>query len=295
MSYSQLKAFHNVALHGGFSRASEQVFLSQPALSEHVRGLERDHDVLLFRREKKRVFLTEAGEQLFCLTKRLFEIEHEVNDFLVEKRSAVEGEMRIIVDSACHISEVLGRFQSQYPDVFVSLRTSNTEDIVAQLRAYNAELAIGGRIETSADLKQINLGSTPIVVIAARGYIPAKTKTLTFAELANLPVVLREKGSKTRELLELEAARQQIKLKSVMEVEGREAMREMVGSGAGIGFISEAECGNDDRLIQYPISDAQLQMQESLFYLAQRSDLRIIRTFIDFVTAELEQRGPVRE
>ena len=285
LSYSQLKAFHNVALHGGFSRASEQVFLSQPALSEHVRRLEQDHDVLLFRREKKRVFLTETGQQLFNLTERFFEIEHEVNDFLIEKRIAVEGELRIVVDSACHISEILGRFQSQYPDVFISLRTSNTEDIVARLRAYEAELAIGGRIETSADLMQIDLGSTPVVAIAAPGYLSAKTRTLTFAQLAKLPVVLREKGSKTRELLEQEALRQRINLKPVMEVEGREAMREMVASGAGIGFISEAECGKDVRVIQYPIRDAQLQMQESLVYMAQRSDLRIIRTFVEFVKA----------
>jgi len=287
LSYSQLKAFHHVALHGGFSRAAEQVFLSQPALSEHVRRLEQDHDILLFRRQKKRVFLTEAGQRLFNLTEKFFEVEHEVNDFLIENRSAVEGEMRIIVDSACHISELLGRFQSKYPDVFVSLRTSNTEDTVAQLRDYKAELAIGGRIKTSADLLQIDLGSTPIVAIAAKGYLPTKTKTLSFAQLATLPVVLREKGSKTRELLEQEAARQQIRFKPVMEVEGREAMREIVGSGGGIGFISEAECGSDVRLIQYPIRDAQLHMQESLFYMAQRKDLRIIKTFVEFVRAEL--------
>jgi len=169
------------------------------------------------------------------------------------------------------------------------LRTSNTEDIVAQLRAFEAELAIGGTIETSADLLQIDLGTTPIVAIAAEGYLPAKTRTLSFAKLSKLPVVLREKGSKTRELLEREAMRQKIKLKPVMEVEGREAMREIVGSGVGIGFISEAECGNDGRVIQYPIRDAQLQMQESLFYMAQRSDLRIIRTFVDFVRAELKK------
>lgn len=66
-------------------------------------------------------------------------------------------------------------------------------------------------------------------------------------------------------------------------------MREIVGSGAGIGFVSEAELGNDVRLQRYDIIDAQLQMQESLFYLAQRSDLRIIRTFVEFVNAELAE------
>lgn len=285
MSYSQLKAFHSVALHGGFSRASERVFLTQPALSEHVRRLEQKHDVLLFRRQNKRVFLTEAGTRLFHLTTRLFEVEKEIDDYLLENRSAVEGELRIIVDSACHISSLLTRFRQQYPDVFVSLQTSNTEDMLEQLRAYNAELAIGGGVEPGADLSRVDLGSTPIIAIAAQGYLPSKRRRLKISEIAQMPVVLREKGSKTRELVEKEIGRRRLTLNAVMEVEGREAMREIIGTGAGIGFVSKAEFGNDDRLVGYDISDATLTMQESIFYLSQRSELRIIKSFIDFVSA----------
>lgn len=288
MSYSQLKAFHSVALHGGFSRASEKVFLTQPALSEHVRRLEQDHDILLFRREKKRVYLTDAGNRLFDLTKRLFEIDGQINEFLSDSRSAVEGELRIIVDSASHISEILGRFQTAYPNVFVSMRSSNTEDMITQLRAYNTEIAIAGSIDASNDLVQIDLGSSPIIVIAANGYLPSQQQTISFTELAKLPIVFREQGSKTRQLMEREASRRNIRLAPTMEVEGREAMRDIVASGAGIGFISKAEFGNDNRLTGLSIDDAELHMQESLLYLAQRSDLRIIRTFVDFVTAQLK-------
>lgn len=288
MSYSQLKAFHSVALHGGFSRASEKVFITQPALSEHVRRLEQEHDILLFRREKKRVYLTEAGTRLFDLTKRMFEAEDQINDFLSDSSAAVEGELRIIVDSASHISEILGHFQAAYPDVFISMRTSNTEDMISQLRAYNTEIAIAGSIDTGNDLVEINLGSAPIIVIAAKGYLPRTTNTLSFAELSELPIVFREKGSKTRQLLETEANHRKISLTPAMEVEGREAMRDIVASGAGIGFISQAEFGNDKRLTGYAINDAQLQMQESLLYLAQRSDLRIIRTFVEFVIKQLK-------
>lgn len=286
MSYSQLKAFHSVALYGGFSRASEQVFLTQPALSEHVRRLEQDHDVLLFRREKKRVFLTEAGTQLFHLTTRLFEVEQEINDYLLETRSSVEGELRIIVDSASHVSGILSRFQKAYPGVFISVRTSNTEDMLERLRDYKAEIAIAGGQDQSGDLKRVDLGTTPIVVVAARGYLPGRRRRLKLAEIARLPVVLREKGSKTRELLEREVNRRQLALNVVMEVEGREAMREIIGTGVGIGFVSEAEFGNDDRLVRYEISDAKLNMQESLFYLSQRSELRIIKSFVEFVQSE---------
>ena len=168
------------------------------------------------------------------------------------------------------------------------MRSSNTEDMITQLRADNTEIAIAGSIDASNDLVQIDLGSSPIIVIAANGYLPSQQQTISFTELAKLPIVFREQGSKTRQLLEREASRRNIKLAPTMEVEGREAMRDIVASGAGIGFISQAEFGNDNRLTGLSIDDAELQMQESLLYLAQRSDLRIIRTFVDFVTAQLK-------
>lgn len=293
MRYSQLKAFHSVALYGGFSRASEQVFLTQPALSEHVRKLEQDHDVLLFRRENKRVFLTDAGEQLFILTKQLFEVEHQIDDFLKENRAIVEGVLRIVVDSANHISDILRRFQLQYPNVFVSMQTSNTVDMIAQLRSYETEIAICGRAQVGSEFKSIELGSTPIVAIAAKSFFKKKKTSLTLAELAELPIVFREPGSKTRQLLEEEAVKRKLALKPIMEVEGREAMRDMVGSGVGVGLVSDAEFGYDKRLIKIEISDANLNMQESLIYLSQRGDLRIIKTFVDFVVSEINRNSQI--
>lgn len=288
MSYSQLRAFHNVALYGGFSRAAEKIALTQPALSEHVRRLEQDHDVLLFRREKKRVFLTDSGTRLFALTRQLFEVEQHIDDFLLENRSEIKGELRLIVDSATHISAFLVQFKTQYPDIFVSIKTSNTEDMVSELRAYNAEVAVGGRVEKSGDLKQLTLGSSALVAIAAKHYIPTTIKNLKFSQITSYPLVFREQGSKTRELIEQEAKRRNMSLSSVMEVEGREALRDIVASGAGIGFVSEAEFGNDNRLRRIPLSDCDLQMQESLVYLAQRGNLAIINRFVEFVAESLE-------
>ena len=75
MRYSQLRAFHHVARLGGFSRAAEALLITQPAISEQVRKLETDHDVLLFHRDRRKVRLTRAGEELFRMTKQFFETE----------------------------------------------------------------------------------------------------------------------------------------------------------------------------------------------------------------------------
>ncbi|MCP4318095.1 MAG: LysR family transcriptional regulator [Hyphomicrobiales bacterium] len=285
MRYSQLKAFHSVAQYGGFSRAAEAIFQTQPALSEQVRRLEQEYDVLLFHRERKRVRLTEEGKNLFLLTKRFFEAEQQIEEYMSETRSAVDGTLRIIVDSAHHVTDTLSRFRARHPDVFVSLRTGNTDDILNELRAYNAEIGVVGSMDPGSEFETVDLGSTPIIAFAAKGYLASELEQISLHELAGMQLVFREKGSKTRQKLEEEAARQKVSLKPAFEVEGREAMREVVASGSGVGFVSEAEFGNDSRLVKVRIKDADLRMTETLVFMSPRRDVRIIRTFMGFVSA----------
>jgi len=282
MRHSQLRAFHHVAVHGGFSRAAEALFLTQPAISEQVRKLEQTHDILLFHRERRRVRLTEAGEHLFLLTKQFFEIEQRIGDYMTETRAAVEGELRIIADSAHHVIDMLGQFRQRYPGVTVSLRSGNTEEILAELRSYNAEIGVIGDAPTGPDMAMLDLDETPIVAFAARDLLADPGAGLTLQEAARYPLILREAGSKTRASLEEEAARQGLHLTPAIVAEGREAVREMVASGAGIGFVSLAEFGHDTRLVQIPINGADIRMRETIVHLSQRSEVRVIRCFMEF-------------
>lgn len=291
MRNSQLKAFHYVAKHGGFSRAAEALFLTQPAISEQVRKLEQDHDLLLFQRERKRVTLTPEGEQLFRYTKQYFEIEDQIEDYLLETRAAIDGELRIIADSAHHLTPFLGAFQKKYPKITITVRSGNTEEILEELRSYNAEIGVVGSLSPGKDMDVLNLGSTEIVAFAAQGLLSASKPTLSLEELAKLPLVFREDGSKTRQKLEEEAENHGITLRPAIVAEGREAVRELVASGAGIGFVSEAEYGHDNRLRQIKLKGMKLQMGESMISLSQRRDVKIVRAFMDFARNELKEKG----
>ncbi len=285
MRHSQLKAFHSVALHGGFSRAAEALYLTQPAISEQVRKLEQEHDVLLFHRERKRVHLTDVGEQLFRLTKHYFEIEQRIEEYISETRTSVNGTLRIVADSAHHVTAILSRFRKRYPDVVVTLRTANSEDVLDELRAYNADVGVVGSQSPERDMETFSLGDTPIVAFAARGLLPARRKQITLEELGSLPLIFREKGSKTRQKLEEEAERQGLTLTPAIEAEGRETVREVVASGAGVGFVSKAEFGHDARLVGFELKDMDLRMGESIVHLVQRRDVKVIRAFMELARA----------
>ncbi|MCP5089109.1 MAG: LysR family transcriptional regulator [Rhodobacteraceae bacterium] len=281
MRHSQLKAFHHVALLGGFSRAAEALFLTQPAISEQVRKLEQDHDVLLFHRERKRIRLTETGEQLSHLTKQFFEVEQQIEEYLSQTGSAIEGELRIIADSAHHVTDVMGSFRKRYPNTTISLKVGNTEKIIEELRAYNADIGVVGSLTPGKDITAVDLGSTEIVAFAAHGLLLASKTNLSLKELTKYALVFRETGSKTRQKLVDEAAKQGVTLKPAIVAEGREAVREVVASGAGIGFVSQAEYVHDSRFTQIKLTDVKIHMNESLVHLSKRRDVRVVRAFMD--------------
>ena len=281
MRYSQLRAFHNVALHGGFSRAAVALNQSQPSLSDQVRNLEQSHDVLLFHRDARQIRLTGAGEELFVLTMRFFEMEAGIGEYLDHSRAEITGTLRIIADSALHVTGFVSRYRASHRNVFVSVHTGNTEQVLRGLRNYEAEIGVVANLVPAADLDTIELGSTPIVAIAASGYLKKSIRRLSLEGLKDHPLIFREVGARTRRALEEAASERQIRFEPVIEVEGREAMREIVASGAGIGFISEAELGNDPRVRSLPIEGLQLTMSETLVTLKARRDVRVVRSFLN--------------
>ena len=280
MKYTQLRAFHHVALAGGFSRAAAALNQTQPSISDQVRRLEEAHDTQLFQRDTRHVRLTRAGEGLFQLTRRFFEVEDAMADYLDRNRAAPSGQLRIVADSVVHITQAIGRFRVAYPKVKVLLWTGNTEDVLARLRRYEAEIGVVGNLGVARDLDQIELGRSPIVAVAAQGLIPGNITEIPFDELMRWPLIFREPGSRTRARLEDAAAEAGLRLAPAIEVEGREAMREIVATGAGIGFLSEAEFGNDARLCKMALTGTEISMSETLINLSARRDVAVIRAFV---------------
>ena len=110
MRYVQLRAFHYVAICGGFSRAAEELYLTQPAISDQVRKLEEEYDVLLFNRQRKQVVLTPSGEKLLVITRKMFDIEQQALELLSESRALRAGTLRIVADAAHHLLHILAEF-----------------------------------------------------------------------------------------------------------------------------------------------------------------------------------------
>ncbi|GAB0113160.1 LysR substrate-binding domain-containing protein [Acidisoma sp. C75] len=289
MRYVQLRAFHYVAIHGGFSRAASELLLTQPAISDQVRKLEEEYDILLFSRQRKQVVLTAAGEQLLAITRRMFETETQALELLSESRALRLGRLSIMADAVHHVLPVLTAFRARYPGVQVVLRSGNTETISQALASYEADIGVIGDTPPMRDTETVRLNTSPILACVAAGHPLAGAGPVGLAELARYPLVGREQGSKTRKKVEEAAAAQGIALSFAIEAEGREAMREIVAIGLGIGFVSEAEFGHDPRLARLAIAGPPMAMDEVMLCLKERAEAKTIRAF--FETARALQLG----
>lgn len=281
MRYVQLRAFHYVAISGGFSRAAEALCLTQPAISDQVRKLEEEYDVILFNRHKKQVTLTRSGQQLLEITRRLFEVEKQALELLSESRSLRSESLRVVADSAHHMLHILGRFRERYPGIGMVVSSGNSEEVIAQLYDYEAEVGILGEVPQSRDFEVIKLSSTPLIAFTNREHPLSKRPSITLAELSEQLLVLRERGSKTRQNIEAAARARGLTLTPSIEAEGREAVREIVATGGGVGVVSAAEFGQDPRLVPIRLSDSEVLMDEALVCLRERAAGKVIRAFFE--------------
>jgi len=283
MHYVQLRAFHAVATYGGFSKAANQLCLTQPAISDQVRKLEEYFGVLLFHRHKRTVRPTELGEQLMTITRRMFAVESEAIQLLSESKMLRTGFLNIAADAPLHVIKMISEFRTEFPGIEISLKRGNSDTVLKQLHDYSADIGVVATRPIDDTVAIVPLRRDPIVCFVPNDHPWAQRSSIRAKDLTEQPLVLREKGSTTRKRVEEMFMGKNIKAKVVMIAEGREANREAVAAGIGIGIVSGPEFGHDSRLTALPISDTKMEMEEYLVYLKERKHLRLIDAFLKTV------------
>jgi aminoethylphosphonate catabolism LysR family transcriptional regulator len=243
--------------------------------------------VLLFHRNKRSVRLTDLGERLLAITQRLFVIEAEAQELLQDSQALQTGSLILAVDAPVHVLPQIARFCERYPGISVKIETGNTDESLFRLFNYQADLALLGRDVSDERLISLPLRNDPMVAFVSRHHPWADRESICLADLDDTPLVLREIGSVTRQTLEEEMARAGFRIRPAIQVEGREAAREAVVVGIGVGVVSAAEFGADSRVCALPITDCTRRLTETLVCLREQSSRRVVATFLAMVRESL--------
>ena len=214
MADFRLRVFEAAARHLSFTRAAEELCVTQPAVTKHVHELERTHEQRLFERRGNRLALTAAGQVLAAHAEHALALEQRLNEQLLTLRHEAGGHLRLGASSTLTqyvLPGLLPGFQARYPHVALTLLNGNSEQIAEALLRGQVDLGFVEGRTRSLDLHYELLVEDELVVV--RGVVPSRPPAaLSLPEVLAHPLVLRERGSGTRQVLEYALRQQQVRL-----------------------------------------------------------------------------------
>jgi DNA-binding transcriptional LysR family regulator len=251
--------FRAVAEEMSFRKAAEMLHLSQPAVSQQIRSLEEEAGMRLFDRGSgdghgSQIALTEAGRVLLGYAAAAAETMAEAQRALAALNGDVTGELRLGASTTVAqyvLPRILGAFLRQYPHVHLSVVSGNTERIAEAVAEERVALGIIEGPAMRRDVKTERMVQDEMVLIVAPGHAWARTRTIVPADLAKAPMLMRERGSGSRRVVERSLKKAGIPLRSlrvVMELDSTEAIISGVEAELGVGFVSRCAIGKVLRL-----------------------------------------------
>mgnify|MGYP001343182998 CR=1 FL=1 len=280
-THTQLRAFHAVARTRSFSKAADVLGLTQPAVSVQVKALEATYAVRLFRRQGREVVLTDTGRELFELTRQMFVAEEQIGEFLTGRATLGTGSLVLAADGPHVALDVISAFMKRHPRLRVSVRLGNTSAVLQMLLEQRADAAIVANPKPNPRLLTLPIQRRGMLALMPRDHPLAARDRLSLQDLVGHPVVLRETGSTTRRVLDEAVRRQGLALSPALELGSREAMREAVARGLGIGFLFERESEGDARTVARPLDGLSDVNVDALACLRSSRRRAVVRALIE--------------
>jgi LysR family transcriptional regulator, transcriptional activator of the cysJI operon len=285
MSDFRLKVFCSVAHNLSFTKASQELFISQPAISKHIQELEAIYQTRLFDRIGNKISLTTPGQLLLDHSTKILDDYNELDFEMNRLRNKYTGELRLGASTTISqyvLPPLLAHFIERYPQISLSLFNGNSREIENALQNHRIDLGLVEGIYRLPNLKySLFLKDELVPVVRTNGKL-AKKDEITIQELQSIPLVLRERGSGTLDVLEASLQQFDLKLSSMnvlMYLGSTESIKLFLESTECMGIVSI-------RAISREIGDGR-------FKVIDIKDLRITRD-LDFVQLQGDENGPIK-
>jgi DNA-binding transcriptional LysR family regulator len=286
----QLQIFVAAAGHLSFARTSEQLHLTQAAVSLQIKQLGSMAGFALFERRGRKLALTEAGEVLLRYAQRIAEALKDADAALSALKGLTGGRIRVgVVSTAKYFAPaLLTQFQQRFPDVRVSLSVNNREIIVRELERDEIDVAIMGQPPQRLATDAVPFADHPLVVIASPRHALARSRRIPLAALAGDVFLVREQGSGTRSSMERFFAERGFVPKIGNVMSSNETIKQAVMAGMGLALISRHTIGLELQTGRLAVLDVVGLPLMRRWYVVRRSGRfasPATTAFVDFVIA----------
>ena len=293
ITFRQLRVFESAARHLSYTRAAEELHLSQPGVSMQIKQLEEVIGLPLFEQIGKKMHLTPAGHEIFTYSQRIGHLLDEAEVVVKELKGVESGRLAIsVATTASHFAtRLLAAFSQRYEGVTISLDITNRASLRDQLDNNVPDLVIMGQPPEGLDVKSETFMENPLVIIAPANHPLTKESNIPLKHFENEHFVVREAGSGTRIAIRRFFEQHGVSFHTGIEMSSNEAIKQAVEAGLGLGIVSihtlelELETG---RLTILDVEDFPIMRQ---WHIVQRSGKRlspVAQAFKQFVLDEAE-------
>lgn len=287
----RLKVFHTVASRSSFTKASEELNISQPAVTKHIKEIENQLNTKLFDRKGTSIQLTQSGKILFEYAEKIRTIYRDLEFEIHQINQKHQG--KLIIGASTTVAqyilpEILAKFKSYYKDIKIELITHNTEMISELLKDGKIDLGIIEGESQSAYFDYLKFKADEIVLVAKANH-PLANKTLNVKYLYKLELVLREQGSGSLEFIQNRLKEKGIVIENlnvVMQLGSSESIKNYLLHSDALAFLSVSTILNELKNNQLTIIDVKNFSIERNFHfiLPKGEQSELIRLFLKFIS-----------
>lgn len=287
----QLKVFEAVARHSSFTRAAEELFLTQPTVSMQVKQLSKTVGLPLFEQVGKRLYLTSAGKELYATCRDVFDRLAQFEIAIADLKGLKQGTLRLAVVTTAKyvIPRILGPFCQRYPGIDVSLTVTNHQYVLDSLSDNRDDLYILSQLPEDSDAQCDPFMENPLVVLAPRNHPLAQEKNIPLSRIAEEPFIMREPGSGTRKAVQKLFDSHGLPMKVKLDLGSNEAIKQAIAGGMGLSVLSKHTLALEGLNNQLTILDVEGFPIERYWYVVYPSGKQlsaIAKAFCDYLLVE---------
>ncbi len=290
----QLQVFEAIAKHSSFTKAAEELYLTQPTVSQQMKQLTKAIGMPLFEQLGKRLYLTEAGEEVLKSSRDISTRFSDLEMTLANLRGMKQGKLRLsaITTAKYFVPRLLGPFRQLYPGITIAFQVTNRQQVLDRLDQNLDDLYFIGQPSKSQDICVRPVMENPLVVVAPQNHPLAKEKSISLQRMAEEPFIMRESGSGTRMAVEGFFAENRVEMNVVMEIGSNEAIKQAIVGGLGISVLSRHSLaleGLHGPLTILNVEGFPLQRHWYVIYPESKQLSVVAKTFLDFLFTEGRQ------
>ena len=291
ITFRQLQVFRAVCTSLSYSRAAEEMSLTQPAVSLQIRQLEELLDQPLFDYVGKKLYLTDAAQALLKASDDIFARLDSLDMQLADLQGTLQGQLSLAVESSAKYftPHLFAAFRQQHPEVSLQLTVVNHAAAVKRLSVNRDDLLIMSQVPQNMALEFLPFLNNPIVAVARPDHPLCQQGTLTLQDLTHWPLLVRETGSGTRQASEEYCHQKRAHFAQSMELGSLEAQREAVQAGLGLAFLPRhaASLGlARGRLHELPVQGLPLHRSWCIVHPRGKRLSPVAQAFIAFIRSE---------